>query len=101
MPSLKSESCIFSIFLHVHKLCICFSKTRKRCQQAFGEKRKSPEVMFADMDDFLGVNDIYVCRYGALDEATKTSLARLNAVAVDIKPCYPLAGEDCQGALSF
>ena len=43
----------------------------------------------------------YVCRYGALDEATKTSLARLNAVAVDIKPCYPLAGEDCQGALAF
>jgi len=40
-------------------------------------------------------------KYGALDEATKTSLARLNAVAVDIKPCYPLAGEDCQGALSF
>jgi len=40
-------------------------------------------------------------KYGALDEATKTSLARLNAVAVDIKPCYPLAGEDCQGALAF
>jgi len=40
-------------------------------------------------------------KYGALDEATKTSLARLNAVAVDIKPCYPLAREDCQGALSF
>ena len=29
------------------------------------------------------------------------SCVRLEGVAVDIRPCYPLAGEDCSGAESF
>ena len=37
MPSLKSESFIFSPFFSMCILCICFSKMRQRCQETFGE----------------------------------------------------------------
>ena len=52
---------------------------------------------------FACILDNHVClsRYGELDDQTKGALGRLTSVAVDIRPCYPLAGEDCQEALSF
>jgi len=40
-------------------------------------------------------------KYGALNQATQDALDRLEGVAVDIRPCYPLAGEDCSSAESF
>ena len=46
-------------------------------------------------------NHVCLSRYGELDDQTKGALARLTSVAVDIRPCYPLAGEDCEEALSF
>jgi len=46
------------------------------------------------------VDDVFA-KYGELDDQTKGALARLTSVAVDIRPCYPLAGEDCEEALSF
>jgi len=47
------------------------------------------------------VVDAVFAKYGSLDDKTKGALARLTDVAVDIKPCYPLAGEDCEQARSF
>merc|ERR1712226_1020467 len=47
------------------------------------------------------VVDAVFDKYGELDDTTQSALGRLTKVAVDIKPCYPLAGEDCQEALSF
>ena len=34
-------------------------------------------------------------RLGRLDETTLGSLARLEGIPTDIRPCYPLAGEQC------
>ena len=34
--------------------------------------------------------------FGHLDEETKLNLDALNEVPVDIRPCYPLAGEQCK-----
>ena len=34
--------------------------------------------------------------FGNLDKETKRSLDALNAVPVDIRPCYAMAGEECQ-----
>ena len=34
-------------------------------------------------------------RLGVLSELTSASLARLETIPVDIRPCYPLAGENC------
>jgi len=48
-----------------------------------------------------GVVDAVFDKYGELDDATQSALGRLTKVAVDIKPCYPLAGEDCQEARTF
>ena len=36
-----------------------------------------------------------LARLGVLDEVTSANLARLDQVPVDIRPCYPLAGENC------
>ena len=36
-----------------------------------------------------------LARLGGLDEVTSANLARLDQVPVDIRPCYPLAGENC------
>ena len=33
--------------------------------------------------------------FGQLDKETKQSLERLKDIPVDIRPCYPLAGEEC------
>ena len=41
------------------------------------------------VDDILG-------RLGTLDELTATNIDKLSDIPVDIRPCYPLAGEDCQ-----
>ena len=61
--------------------------------------------MYLTYDKFIVVSILneLVClsRYGELDEQTKGALGRLTSVAVDIRPCYPLAGEDCEEALSF
>ena len=35
-------------------------------------------------------------RLGTLDELTATNLDKLKTIPVDIKPCYPLAGELCK-----
>ena len=32
---------------------------------------------------------------GVLDDQTEQSLAKLEGIPVDIRPCYPLAGESC------
>merc|ERR1712080_52768 len=34
-------------------------------------------------------------KYGRLGDTVKKSLDKLTEVPLDIKPCYPLAGEDC------
>ena len=41
------------------------------------------------------VVDAELERLGVLDELTSASLARLEGIPVDIRPCYPLAGETC------
>jgi len=45
--------------------------------------------------------DKVFAKYGQLDENTKKSLEKLGTVPVDIKPCYPLAGEECGEAAVF
>ena len=32
---------------------------------------------------------------GVLDELTSSNLSKLTEIPVDIRPCYPLAGEEC------
>ena len=39
--------------------------------------------------------DTIMERLATLDEITSTNLARLSSIPVDIRPCYPLAGEQC------
>lgn len=41
------------------------------------------------------VVDAELERLGVLGELTSASLARLEGIPVDIRPCYPLAGETC------
>lgn len=40
-------------------------------------------------------------KYGKLSGSTLGSLAKLEDVSVDIRPCFPLAGEDCEGAKTY
>ena len=42
------------------------------------------------------VVDNMMARLATLDELTTNNLARLSSIPVDIRPCYPLAGEECQ-----
>ena len=41
------------------------------------------------------VVDKMMDRLATLDELTTSNLARLTSIPVDIRPCYPLAGEHC------
>ena len=41
------------------------------------------------------VVDEMMGRLATLDELTISNLARLSTIPVDIRPCYPLAGEEC------
>ena len=41
------------------------------------------------------VVDKMMARLATLDELTTSNLARLTTIPVDIRPCYPLAGEQC------
>ena len=41
------------------------------------------------------VVDKMMARLATLDELTTSNLARLTTIPVDIRPCYPLAGEEC------
>lgn len=41
------------------------------------------------------VVDDMMARLATLDELTTSNLARLATIPVDIRPCYPLAGEQC------
>merc|ERR1711983_596909 len=41
------------------------------------------------------VVDAELERLGVLSELTSASLERLETIPVDIRPCYPLAGENC------
>ena len=41
------------------------------------------------------VVDNMMGRLATLDELTTSNLARLSTIPVDIRPCYPLAGEEC------
>ena len=41
------------------------------------------------------VVDNMMARLATLDELTTSNLARLETIPVDIRPCYPLAGEEC------
>ena len=41
------------------------------------------------------VVDKMMARLATLDELTTSNLARLETIPVDIRPCYPLAGEEC------
>ena len=34
-------------------------------------------------------------KLGVLDEVTTSNLQKLDGIPVDIRPCYPLAGEVC------
>ena len=43
----------------------------------------------------LQVVDAELERLGVLGELTSASLERLETIPVDIRPCYPLAGETC------
>ena len=43
----------------------------------------------------IKVVDAELERLGVLTEQTSASLARLEGIPVDIRPCYPLAGETC------
>ena len=40
--------------------------------------------------------DKFYEEFGNLDKETKINLDALNEVSVDIRPCYPLAGEQCK-----
>ena len=40
--------------------------------------------------------DNFYEEFGHLDEETKINLDALNEVPVDIRPCYPLTGEQCK-----
>ena len=41
------------------------------------------------------VVDAELAKLGVLDEVTKSNLQKLDGIPVDIRPCYPLAGEVC------
>ena len=41
------------------------------------------------------VVDAELAKLGVLDEVTSANLQKLNGIPVDIRPCYPLAGEEC------
>ena len=43
----------------------------------------------------IQVVDAELERLGVLSELTSASLERLETIPVDIRPCYPLAGETC------
>merc|ERR1712029_85907 len=42
------------------------------------------------------VVDAEVAKLGVLDEVTTSNLQKLDGIPVDIRPCYPLAGEVCE-----
>ena len=87
MPFLPSEKKSSTSAYFIHEFFL--SKT-ENCRQ---KERLCPF--------FVNYNGFHASRYGSLDDKTKGALARLTDVAVDIKPCYPLAGEDCEQARSF
>jgi len=41
------------------------------------------------------VVDSELATLGVLDEITGANLKKLEGIPVDIRPCYPLAGEKC------
>ena len=42
------------------------------------------------------VVDAELAKLGVLDEVTTSNLQKLDGIPVDIRPCYPLAGEVCE-----
>jgi hypothetical protein len=89
----------------LEEAAVQFLPAEETYQVNFNKLRESVTALVRDIctwqhnGDKAGVEDVFQ-KYGKLDQTTQDSLDSLTEVSVDIKPCYPVAGEECSGMVT-
>jgi len=85
---------------------IVFLPNEETYQVNFNKLIASVEKLLKDVVSWQYTGDktsveVMYDKYGKLDQTVLNSLDKLTEVAMDWRPCYPLAGEDCSEATKY